>query len=136
MWWVPISLVFVPKPGAKAGELSEHFQGQRGQPGQGWGRWPPPFHHFQDHVCKTLHQEGWETPKVSRGQGNGLEQDTVTKNLFIQQKYIKFCVNMCQAMSKICSYSHETHRPRQTETMVMTVLWIRCKTGVHRSRGL
>ena len=61
------------------GELSEPFQGQRGQPGQGWGRWPPPFHHFQDHVCKTLHQEGWETPKVTRRQGNGLEQDTVTK---------------------------------------------------------
>lgn len=43
---------------------------------------------------------------------------------------------LCQyvAMSKISSYSHESHRPRQTQTLVMTVPWDRCKTGVHRSR--
>lgn len=45
---------------------------------------------------------------------------------------------LCQyvAMSKISSYSHESHRPRQTQTVVMTVPWNTCKTGVHRSRGL
>lgn len=51
MQLVPISLIFVPKPGAKVGEPSEPFQRQRGEPGQDGGRWVPPFHSYLKNMC-------------------------------------------------------------------------------------